>query len=91
MIAERHFALILEALVIAHKRNHRLHKALKQQKKKSQAGDKPQKRFLQNQNHFHKSPLYPGVSYPLSLSRQETKLRVIKSTIWFYSCLNFDT
>ena len=38
MIAERHFALILEALVIAHERNHRLHKALKQQKKKSQAG-----------------------------------------------------
>ena len=77
MIAERHFALILEALVIAHKRNHRLHKALKQQRKNHKR-DKPQKRFLQNQNHFHKSPLYPGVSYPLSLSRRETKLRVIK-------------
>ena len=78
MIAERHFALILEALVIAHERNHRLHKALKQQTEKITSGTNLKKRFLQNQNHFHKSPLYPGVSYPLSLSRQETKLRLIK-------------
>ena len=65
-----HFRGIIRVLllrVIGHNRNHRPHKALKQQRNHS--GGIPQKRFLQNQNRFHKSPLYPGVSYPLCLSR----------------------